>query len=299
MATTEDYVDEEFLRARPRDILFARTTDSAFASDRPVEAPYVLPNGAWWLGVQFGWSQWNGGWTGNSPLVEEMHRAETWQNGWQAGIVGGRTWKSGLSMSIGAEVAGLKSRFLFTEHVEGDSGGFTTMLDTTWQVNAIAPDSSYVVYTYSIDMVEVPIAGERDVRYTATNRYTLLNVPLELAWQKNLRRFTFAPRIGVNANFFMSRTGSTLIPNTSDGRATSVAANDVRTDDRFGMLLCGSAGLDVGYALNERVQLFAGPGYSTVLTGLGGDALRPAISGVSIRGRLVYEFGMKQRKAKP
>lgn len=296
----EDYVDEGFLLAHSRPIPYSHFPDSLLTSDRMLEAPYLLANGAWWIGVQFGWSEWNGGWTGSSPLVEELDHAETWQNGWHAGVVGGRTWKSGLSMSLGVEMANLKSRFLFNEKTMGDSsGGYTTVLDTTWQANAVAPDSSYIVYTYSIDMVEVPIGGERDVLYSATNRYTLLNVPVELAWQKNVKRFTFAPRIGVSANFFMDRKGSTLVTNTSDGRATSVSANDARADERFGMLLCGSAGLDVGYALNERVQFFVGPGYSTVLASLGSDALRPTISGVSLRGRLVYEFGMKQRKAKP
>lgn len=299
-SATEDYVDMDFLLARSRSITYPRLLDSMLVSDRAVEPPYVLPNGAWWLGVQFGWNEWNGSWSGTSPLAEEMDKAEEWQNGWQAGIVGGRTWKSGLSVSLGLDVANMKSRFLFTDASANasDTGALAFVLDTTWQVNAIAPDSSYVVYTYSFDLVAVPI-GERGVQYSASNRYTLLNVPVELAWQKNVKRFTFAPRIGLNAGFFIGRNGKTLLTaNNTEAGATAVPTDDRRADDRFSLLLSGTAGLDVGYALTERIQLFIGPGYSTVLTSFGDNTLRPTINGFTARGRLVYEFGMKQRKSR-
>lgn len=298
---TDDYFDMEFLLAHPHRIEYPRRLDSMLVNDRPVEAPYVLPNGAWWLGVQFGWNEWNGGWTGASPLVDELNQAEEWQSGWQAGVVGGRRWKSGFSVSLGLEVANARSRFLFNGagNNDSDTGAYEFVLDTTWQVNAVAPDSSYVVYTYSFDLVAVPI-GERGVRYSASNRYTLLNIPLEIAWQKNVKRFTFAPRLSLNAGLFIGRNGTTLENGSNvDTGPTTIPANDPRADDRFGMLLSGSAGMDLGYAITERIQLFAGPGYSTVLTSFGDNALRPSINGFTVRGRLVYEFGMMQRKARP
>ncbi len=297
----DDYVDMDFLLAHPRSIVYQRPLDSMLVIDRSVDPPYVLPNGAWWLGVQFGWNEWKGGWTGASALVDDLNEAEEWQSGWQAGIVGGRTWKSGLSVSLGLEVANAKSRFLFNGagNNDSDTGAYEFVLDTTWQVNAVAPDSSYVVYTYSFDLVAVPI-GERGVQYSASNRYTLLNIPVEIAWQKNVKRYTFAPRIGLNAGLFIGRNGTTLVNGSNvDTGPTAIPANDPRADDRFGMLLSGSAGMDLGYAITERIQLFAGPGYSTVLTSFGDNTLRPSINGFTVRGRLVYEFGMKQRKARP
>ncbi|MEO8069726.1 MAG: hypothetical protein ABI599_18660 [Flavobacteriales bacterium] len=293
---SEDYVNEEFLLAHSRPIAYSHFPDSLLTSERILDAPYVLANGAWWVGVQFGWDQLGGGWSGTSPLVDELNKAEDWQSALQAGIVGGRTWKSGLSLSLGVGVADVKSRFLFKERVpQGNGDGFTSVLDTTWQANAVAPDSSYTVYTYSIDYILIPI-GETEVQYNATNRHTLLNIPLELAWQKNLKRFTLAPRIGVNANIFLARNGNTLITNASDGRTTSMSANDPRADSRYGILLSGSAGVDVGYALDERTQIFAGGAYSSVLTSLANSDLRPAMQGVRLRLRIVREFGMKQRK---
>lgn len=292
----DDYVTEDMVMLRTRLSAVDRALDSMKTAAKPVEAPYVLPHGAWWLGVQFGWNDWNGGWRGEGPLAEELNTAETWQGGWQAGFVGGRTWRSGLSVSAGVEYASLKSRFLFTENRHNSSDTSTAMvLDTTWSVNAVAPDSSYVVYTY--DIAYVPVEGySEDVRYSATNRYALLALPVEVAYQWNIGRFTLAPRAGAAFKWFIGRDGRTLVASASDGSPRAVALSDARAVDRFGMWITGSVGGDIGYALDERTQVFAGGAYTTLLTG--GNEIRPSLSGAQLRLRLVREFGLKQRKAK-
>lgn len=291
-----DYVTDDMPMLRTRLTDMDRALHSLKTVSKPIEVPYVLPHGAWWFGVQFGWNEWNGGWRGDGRLAEEMNASETWENGWQAGVVGGRTWRSGLSVSAGLEYAQLKSRFLFTEEgVNMADSGMTMMLDTTWSVNAVAPDSSYIVYTY--DIAYVPVEGyTADVRYNATNRYALLSLPVEVAYQWNMGRFTLAPRAGAAFNWFVGRNGRALVSSTNDGSARAVPLSDTGVDDRFGMWVTGTVGADVGYALDERTQVFAGGGYTGLL--MGGGELQPSLSGAQLRVRLVREFGMKQRKAK-
>lgn len=292
----DDYVTEDMVMLRTRLSAADRAPDSMKTAAKPIEAPYVLPHGAWWMGVQFGWNEWNGGWRGEGRLAEELNAAETWQSGWQAGVVGGRTWRSGLSVSAGIEYASLKSRFLFTEEqIDVSDSGMAMVLDTTWSVNAVAPDSSYVVYTY--DIAYVPVEGlGGNVRYNATNRYALLSVPVELAYQWNLGRFTLAPRAGAAFNWFIGRNGRTLMSSSTDGPPRAVPLSDASAADRFGLWITGSIGVDVGYALDERTQVFVGGGYNSLLAS--GGELRPALGGAQLRLRLVREFGMKQRKAK-
>lgn len=282
------------LRTRPSAV--DRALDSMKTAAKPIEAPYVLPHGAWWMGVQFGWNDLNGGWRGEGRLAEEMNASETWQSGWQIGMVGGRTWRSGLSVSAGIEYASLKSRFLFTEErIAASDSGMAMVLDTTWSVNAVAPDSSYIVYTY--DIAYVPVEGyAEDVRYSATNRYALLSVPVEVAYQWNIGRFTLSPRAGAAFNWFIGRNGRTLVASSTDGPPRAVVLSDAGAADRFGLWITGSAGADMGYALDERTQVFVGGGYSSLL--VGGGELRPALGGAQLRVRVVREFGLKQRKAK-
>lgn len=292
----DDYATGDMMMLRTRLSDVGRALDSMKTATKPIEVPYVLPHGAWWMGVQFGWNEWNGGWRGEGRLAEELNAAETWQSGWQAGFVGGRTWRSGLSLSAGIEYASLKSRFLFTEErIDVSDSGMAMVLDTTWSVNAVAPDSSYVVYTYDIAYVPVEGLGE-NVRYNATNRYALLSIPLEASCQWNLGRWTLAPRVGAAFNWMVGRSGRTLVASGNDGPPRSVPPSDAGAADRFGMWVTGSVGVDVGYALNERTQVFVGGGYNSLLAS--GGELRPALDGAQLRLRLVREFGMKQRKAK-
>lgn len=292
----DDYVMEDMVMLRTRLSAADRALDSMRSATKPVEAPYVLPHGAWWMGVQFGWNEWNGGWRGDGRLAEELNAAETWQSGWQAGFVGGRTWRSGLSVSAGIEYASLKSRFLFTEErIDVSDSGMAMVLDTTWSVNAVAPDSSYVVYTYDIAYVPVEGLGE-NARYNATNRYALLSIPLEASYQWNIGRWTLAPRVGAAFNWMVGRSGRTLVASGNDGPPRSVPLSDASAADRFGLWITGSVGVDVGYALDERTQVFVGGGYNSLLAS--GGELRPALGGSHLRLRLVREFGLKQRKAK-
>ncbi|QQR88074.1 MAG: hypothetical protein IPJ76_07630 [Flavobacteriales bacterium] len=292
----DDYVTGDMVMLRTRLSDMDRELDSMKTAAKPLETPYVLPHGTWWMGVQLGWNEWNGGWSGEGRLAEDMNASETWQNGWQVGLVGGRTWRSGLSISAGLEYARLKSRFLYTGSGTNSSDSINTMvLDTTWSVNAVAPDSSYVVYTYDIAYVPVESIGE-NVRYNATNRYALLSVPVEVAYQWNFGRFTLAPRAGAAFNWFIGRDGRTLVASTNDGSPRPVGLSDAGAADRFGLWITGSAGVDVGYAVDERTQVFLGGGYSSLL--LGGGDLHPTLGGAQLRLRLVREFGMKQRKAK-
>jgi hypothetical protein len=257
---------------------------------KPVDQ-YVLPRGSSWLGLQFSYADVDGSWEGGAPLADELDRDEEWLDQWSAGLLIGRRWRSGASFAAGIDVTQRSSRFLHDEHVEGIS---TVVFDTTWVVTPAGVNDT--VYTWNIETTVLSEPGS-DQRYSATNHYTLLRIPLEAGWRREVRRWSYGIHGGIIFGTTISRRGQTSALSASDGSSAVVDLNDT-PDTRFALSVAGSLALDAGYLLSERWSLHAGPVVSQDLWSVDSDAeLRTSALGGFLR--LEFELPMQEKKIPP
>ena len=217
-----------------------------------VTDPYVLPHGNYFFGVQVGYDGLSGGWSGHSPLSEELDRDEQWLGQYHAGIVLGRRWRSGASISVGVGFVERKSRFFRAMQTPG-----STMLDvdTVWTGTPSGPNT---VYTWDIDSLMTEQPGTEE-RFNSTNGYRLLRIPVELGWRRELNRWSITARAGVQVNLALDRRGRTLVSGQADGAPVVGDLNDAAVSQRFRTSISGFLGVDVGYLLCDRLSVHLGP----------------------------------------
>jgi hypothetical protein len=69
----------------------------------PDRLPYVLPHADWWVALEVGRYRVDRTWYGNDlELASALNGTELPHDTWSVGVLGGRSWRSGFSLSIGA-----------------------------------------------------------------------------------------------------------------------------------------------------------------------------------------------------
>ncbi len=257
--------------------------------ERDAPQRYVLPDRVAWIGIHACYHDLSGGWNGSSPTAEALNDDETWRDQWTAGLTYGWRWRSGWSASVGLEAAGRSSRFLH-QHVEE---GITTWdVDTSWVITPAGIDQN--IYTWNIDSLAAFEPGI-DERYSATNRYTLLRVPIEAGWHLEVRRWQFAARGGLLFGGTIARQGQSLGGAPTDGAPELIDLADPIIDHRFTFSIAGSFAVDAGYLLTERWSVHLGPVVTRDLWSSGNPD--PSLRLTSVGGmiRLEHELRMKER----
>lgn len=238
----------------PRRIEFRPEPDSSSLLGGGGTWAYVLERGTYWLGSRWSVQGLDGGWRGPEPLSEELDRAETWRTQFAATLCFGRRWRSGVSVATGIEYAQRTSRFLY------DEGGVSTasvLIDTVWSGT---PSGTATIYTWEIDSALVMEPGGSR-RYSSTDRYSYIRVPLELGWHKEIRRWSLGGRLGAAISIPLNRRGSTLAYTTSvqDGTIEAVDLRNEAVSGRFGAVLSITMAIDAGHQLSEHWSIHAGP----------------------------------------
>lgn len=247
---------------------------------RPTPLMYVLPKGTWWIGAFVGMGTVNGHWKGDQ--VGDLDHAEHWKSTFQGGLLLGRVWRSGWSVSAGVGASRVRSKFQFDEN--GPASNFSE-LDTTWATGIFAGTS---VYTWNIDTLQVQVPG-RSVSREARNNYTAVQVPITLGWHGELRRLRYGAFAGVMAWIPAERKGLTLQRDNTDGPSSTIPLQDNKVQDRFGIQLHGSAGLSMGYALTEHFDAYVEPMVTSPIFGSGkGDM--PWLTRPTLQLRFQYEL---------
>jgi hypothetical protein len=258
--------------------LSAPRTTGPMGRDR---SPYVLPGAEWWVAVEVGRHDVDRTWAGtDDALVEALNGTEVPHPTWSAGALFGRTWRSGLGVSVGAAYEG--SRYEF-DHLEQQ-----------------LPIDSVIEYTYLVTLdtqvfVSTPattvIYGEpTETRVTGSNSLGILQLPVELYWHTPVKRWSFGGRIGLMTELTLVRRGYTLV-NDQELGLLSAPCNEERFDSRYGPALTGIVGADLGYTLTEHWGLWLSPSYMRGLTAFGTtDQPWSLAERFSLRMRLSYSF---------
>lgn len=216
----------------------------------PVRHAYVLPKADWWLALEVGRYRVERTWYGNeSDLVNALNATELPHDTWSVGLLGGRSWRSGFGLSIGAAYEA--SEYAYAH------------LDSRTEVDSLL----VVPYMVTLDTmifvsnVDTTVHGTTEREQVAgANSLTVVHVPLEAYWHGQQRRWTYGLRLGLAGEFITTRSGYTL-DTGAEGDLYSEAADQQAYDTRYSTTLTGLIGLDVGFAMTEHISLWATPTY--------------------------------------
>ncbi|MBK7295187.1 MAG: hypothetical protein IPI91_00270 [Flavobacteriales bacterium] len=253
-------------------------------------ADYVVPHGNYWVSIYGGLSSVKGKWSGVD--AEALDRSEDWKSGWQAGALVGRTWRSGFGVGVGAGVARIHSTF---SDERSSISGEAADLDTAWTTSNY-PGTEIPISTWFIDTTFTPISGPQ-IRRTANNQYTAIQIPLSLWWHKDIRRWKVGATAGVMGWIPMKRQGLTLARPTSDAEPAPTTLSSPETEPRYGIQLHGNAGLSLGFMLCEQLTLLAEPMISAPLY-RGNENTSISLSRPTIQLRLHYDIHSRIQRSK-
>lgn len=249
----------------------------------PRQLPYVLPAGLWWWGAYAATGRLTGMWQGADQ--EALNAAERWRGATQWGILVGRQWRSGWSLSLGAGLGLSRSTLAFDEQQFDRS----MSVDTTWTQTLY--NNVDVIYTWNIDTVITERPGT--IRHThARNRYGALQIPLNLAWHGQVKRWHYGGLCGVAIHLPTQREGSTLQRLPSDAAVSVVSLRHPSIDTRFGLRANAHLGLSIGYALNEHISIYAEPLLTTPI-GFFGRTHGLSMQGHFIQFRIQHDLGTR------
>lgn len=247
------------------------------AADPRVASPMEFrgPRPAWWVAATAGQFRetrtWHGG---DAQLANALQGTETPHHTLNFGVLAGVAYRGGWGLATGIEYSAARYDF---NHLDQ----FRSMRDSL--VTHVITFNTQVVDSY-VDTLTTYTEVRRTV--AAVNHYTSIRVPLEGSWHTAWRRWHFGVRGGLALEFNTMRSGVTLMNEQGGTRSVDVSTTEKRT----AMLLSGGLAADVGYAINERLALWASPGYATGLFSLSPtDGTPYAVpERLGIRFRLAY-----------
>lgn len=216
-------------------------------------------------------------WSGTATrLVDALNESERSRTSVSLGLMAGRQWRSGIGIAAGAEAERSEQVFRHEE----------TLVHEQEAVVANMVTLNTIVYSMSYDTLTTrypePISAEgRDVR-------TTVRVPLEAYWQGAVRRWLIGARAGLAGEFTHVSSGVSLVQDASDGAIRSRAMEAGELASRYPVRILGTAGVDIGFVIGERMTLLATPQYQHAL----GDGPRNSICAsperIGIRFQLLH-----------
>ena len=214
---------------------------------------FVGPRQAWWVAVTAGQYRETRSWRGgDAQLVKALQGTEMPHRTTNFGVLAGLEGRKGWGITTGIEYGAARYDFQHFDQFRATQDSLVTHVIT---FNTVVLDSY-------VDTISTSTEVRRSV--AAVNRYTTLRVPLEGSWHKAWRRWHVGLRGGVAVEFNTMRSGVTLMSGDGGTRSVDVSTAEKRT----ATLVSGGVALDVGYALTERLGLWASPGYAAGLFSL-------------------------------
>lgn len=213
-----------------------------------VAVPYVLPKAEWWIGVRATALNEQVTWKGEQErLVNALNAAEPATTNWALGLMGGRTWRSGLQVGTG----------LLYERAERAFSAIDRQVTVDQEVNTYYVTLNSEVFVSQVDTITTVSTSER--RLTAAQEHALLRIPIEVGWAFDLWRFQFVPKVGLALDLHLQRKGTVLDLDGLDGGLIASRPGEAMLRERQPDLLLATAGFDLAYTLNERWSLNIGP----------------------------------------
>lgn len=241
---------------------------------------YVLPAGEWWVAAQVGWYDVRRQWSGtNATLEQALNASEAWTSTIGVGALVGRTWRSGIGLSIGAEHERSEQAFRYVDR--------WTRVDQEITTSVVTLDTQ--VFVSNLDTITTTTFDERLAE--GMDRRSVLRIPIEGHWRGSWRRWSYGVGLGVAAEFTKATSNRVLVQDGSDGHITTAAPQGSELRDRYPTVFLGVIAADLGYQLHEHWTLWASPAYMHSLAALGTNAevfAQPERLG--LRLRLSYTF---------
>lgn len=230
--------------------------DRSSAVSAPIgsSAPPLFPDHIrWWVGSEVGsyaeTRKWHGG---DLELAEALNGTERLHPLWGVGISGGWVSRKGWGLSSGIIYCVGRSEFRHLDHVLAPMDSLVPYVITF---------NNEVIASYT-ETVSVLAPAQEEV--AVENRYYSLRIPVEASWQHSIRRWKYRAVIAPAVEFNTLRSGATL-EHRDDGSGLSTVDVEATNMKRTTILMTGSVALDIGYALTEDWQLWAGPSYAAGL----------------------------------
>ncbi len=246
----------------------------------PAQSPYVLPNADWWVGGHAAVYASRYHWAGGDPeLSDALNKAEAWTSTIGAGLLGGRTWRSGFGLSSGLELVRSEQAYQYTSKVVEQEHVIATEMVTL---------NTTVYYSASDTTVT---ETEHEQVYKGVDRRTVWRVPFELSWQENLGRWVLGARCGVAAEFTNARSSASLTVDGENGEIVAAPLSSGAVKERYPPDLVGMLGVDLGILVHERWTLLASPLYMRSLASFGDETALHGSSertGVRFQARFIF-----------
>lgn len=274
-------------RSEATDLFASRLFPAPAKLDRPageavpdsrIGQPYVLPKADWWIGVQAGYYQETRAWHGTDrQLADGLNSTETTHRPWGVALMGGRAFRSGWGISTGAEYISAQYAFQHEDRI----------ITRDQNINSILVTLDTQVVDLFVDTVVTITEQQRTVE--AINRYAIVRVPLEASFHQGCGRWSYGLRAGAAVELLRMRSGFTLSDAGSENGATySVPVSQGSSRTRSATLLSLSAGVELGYALTDRIGLWLAPTYVRGWMPLGEHDLYALPERTGIRLRVSY-----------
>lgn len=210
--------------------------------------PYVLPKSDWWIGVRTTALNEQVTWQGDQErLVNALNAAEPATTNWALGLLGGRTWRSGLQVGAG----------LMYERSERAFSAIERQVTVDQEMNTYYVTLNSEIFVSQVDTITTISTSEQ--RLTASQEHALLRIPIEVGWAFDLWRFQLIPKVGFALDLHVQRKGTVLDLAGLDGRLVASRPAETVLRERQPDLLLAMAGFDLAYSLNERWSLNLGP----------------------------------------
>lgn len=210
--------------------------------------PYVLPKAEWWIGVRATALNEQVTWQGDQErLVNALNAAEPATTNWAFGLMGGRTWRSGFQIGAG----------VLYERSERAFSAIDRQVTVDQEVNTYYVTLNSEVFVSQVDTITTVTTMEQAV--STSQERSLLRIPVEVGWAFDLWRFQFVPKVGLALDLHLQREGTMLNIEGADGRLVAAQPSEADLRQRQPDVLLLTAGVDVGFALNEHWSMNLGP----------------------------------------
>ena len=247
------------LELRPTDPTFSEPGPAAPRQARPTSTEYVLPRGWFWFSLQGGLYRTDLDHSGRDQgLAAAWNESLSPGTDMSIGLLGGRSWRSGFGLSVGAEYHSMEQGLSYSD--QRDSTFYSTYTEVTVL--------DMVVLATSVDTFSTVI--DQSVSGTGTQRTTAFVLPIEGFWHTPMRRWEAGVRFGLAWEHL--RSTSDLVLYRPSGDADIALLSGPATGGTYTRdLISTSVGLDLGYHLTERWSFWLSPTYQRGLVGLQGD----------------------------
>jgi hypothetical protein len=195
----------------------------------------------------------------DEALAVAAERALGRGSAWSLGVRLGHDWQSGVSISSGLTYME-RSVPLSYEDIRDSTSLQVTTLVTVFN-NAmvdLAVDSQVTVL-------------DQSVRGSGIQRYRSVQLPVVLGWHGRFRRWGFGASTGLLWEHLVWTAGPGLVRSAPNAHVALTSASESRKERRNADLLSLTFGVDIGFHLDERMSIWAGPMVQRGLVAVGGE----------------------------